>query len=670
MASPFAERHRKATAAVGYGIRSSATELDSVVAMLMASNGTPTAAPPNGADCAICINRAATTPDELRYYTLDGGTTWTQALGTGAVTVANNSGGDFAAGDLVYGASYDATNDYLEVLLADADAVGKPPQLVLTENVANGATGQAAKVCTVSGPDTSAWAEDTILYLSATATPGNPITDTAPTGAGSQQQIVGVVEVQHASTGRIRFDLMTDAPVQELASRILLAAAGAAITATEVEGALQEIFLMTRGRVYAGDAAGKLAELDASGDGHLLLGDGSDLASVAMSGHGRITSAGALSLSPADIAAAAVDVSNDELIIQDADDSNAAKTESLADLATAQAGDGLQAASGVLAVDVSDFAGAGLEDDGSENLRIAAAAAGDGLSGGAGSALAVDLNELSAAVVDVTADSIAIIDADDSNASRKESVDDLVTAMAGDGVQNTSSQFAVDVSDFAGTGLEDDGAENLRLAAQGNGIAGGAGSTLSVSPDSTTGGTVIPVDVAANGVGLDVQDIAPAVADATVDVTADEILLRDADDSNITKRESITDLVSAIAGKGVGTDSSQLAVNLAGVDAATVDVTADSIAIIDADDGNKTRKESISDLVSAMAGDGGNGGATRFLRAGAGTDYALVWCGENTEITPAVNTAIEIFVRTADPYTAAGDVALKVWAFYRIIDVS
>jgi hypothetical protein len=40
-------------------------------------------------------------------------------------------------------------------------------------------------------------------------------------------------------------------------------------------------------------------------------------------------------------------------------------------------------------IDVSDFAGTGLEDDGSNNLRIAAGAAGAGLTGGGGGALAV-----------------------------------------------------------------------------------------------------------------------------------------------------------------------------------------------------------------------------------------------------------------------------------------
>lgn len=57
------------------------------------------------------------------------------------------------------------------------------------------------------------------------------------------------------------------------------------------------------------------------------------------------------------------------------------------------AGDGLKQNGGnswVLDVEPADFAGAGLEDDGSDNLRIASSAAGNGLTGGGGSALAVD----------------------------------------------------------------------------------------------------------------------------------------------------------------------------------------------------------------------------------------------------------------------------------------
>lgn len=53
----------------------------------------------------------------------------------------------------------------------------------------------------------------------------------------------------------------------------------------------------------------------------------------------------------------------------------------------------------------------------------------------------------------------------------------------GDGVDLTGSTVNVVVSDFAGTGLESDGTNNLRLAAQGNGLLGGAGTILSVKPN-------------------------------------------------------------------------------------------------------------------------------------------------------------------------------------------
>ena len=87
------------------------------------------------------------------------------------------------------------------------------------------------------------------------------------------------------------------------------------------------------------------------------------------------------------------------------------------------------------------LAGTGLEAD-SNTIRIAAAAAGNGLSGGAGSALALDLNELTAADVNVANDSIAIIDADD-NSSKKESVADFVDAINGTGIAASSGQLSV-----------------------------------------------------------------------------------------------------------------------------------------------------------------------------------------------------------------------------------
>lgn len=68
-----------------------------------------------------------------------------------------------------------------------------------------------------------------------------------------------------------------------------------------------------------------------------------------------------------------------------------------ADSITVTAGDGLKTGGSVtlggsVTVDIepADFAGTNLEDDGSDNLRIAATAAGNGLKGGGGSALAIE----------------------------------------------------------------------------------------------------------------------------------------------------------------------------------------------------------------------------------------------------------------------------------------
>jgi len=76
--------------------------------------------------------------------------------------------------------------------------------------------------------------------------------------------------------------------------------------------------------------------------------------------------------------------------------------------------------------------------------ELNASVAGDGLSGGAGTALAFDLNELTQAVVDVAADFITIEDVSDTNASRKESIADLVSAMAGTGLTATNGVLSAD----------------------------------------------------------------------------------------------------------------------------------------------------------------------------------------------------------------------------------
>jgi hypothetical protein len=106
---------------------------------------------------------------------------------------------------------------------------------------------------------------------------------------------------------------------------------------------------------------------------------------------------------------------------------------------TTDAGDDIQITSGTATAFVGDITGV---------------TAGNGLSGGGTSgalSLALDLNELSAAAVNVANDSIVIVDADDSNGSKKESIADLATAMAGTGLSASSGQLTVDSITSVGT---------------------------------------------------------------------------------------------------------------------------------------------------------------------------------------------------------------------------
>ena len=400
-----------------------------------------------------------------------------------------------------------------------------------------------------------------------------------------------------------------------------------------------------------------------------------------------VEAAGGFKPTVADTAAA---VADDSFYFQDSD--GAMKRESMADYATAIAGDGLAASSGVLSVGVDDSSietnsdalrikdsgvtaaklntdvisaqaelahadiadadelmisdGGVLKKTGVDSLRdhffgvvsgdaaiadggaltiaanavqtgmvhddVATELAGVGLSAASG-VMAVDLNELTAAEL-ASGDFLAFVDSDGSNATKKESVDDLATLFAGAGLGASSAVLSVQVS----------GA--LKITSDKVGISGSfAGIGLSFDG----GGDYI------DGIDLDLNELtAGAIADG------DFLAFVDANDSNVTKKEAVADLATLFAGNGLvaassvlavnpgagleinsdavrakvasnggltraaGVGNDELAMNMNGLDAAAVAVGADSIAIVDADDSNKTKKESIADLMAAVAGTG------------------------------------------------------------------
>ena len=186
--------------------------------------------------------------------------------------------------------------------------------------------------------------------------------------------------------------------------------------------------------------------------------------------------------------------------------------------------------------------------------------------------------------------------------------DSTLTITAGDGLKtggtfttnqsgNSSVTLDIDVSDFAGTGLEADGSENLRLASQGNGIAGGGGSTLSVDLDGSTlslssdglkaGDSILNTSLnsfTASNANTSLNSAtgsyltAAGISDTAIAEGADSLVFFDATDSGV-KREAIGDFLTAIAGANLSVSSNQL-VGVAG------------------------------DITSVVAGDGLTGGST------------------------------------------------------------
>ena len=136
-----------------------------------------------------------------------------------------------------------------------------------------------------------------------------------------------------------------------------------------------------------------------------------------------VTASGALiiesTLTAASLGSATVDLTADLMIIDDGA-AGSIKTTSLANYSTAIAGAGLLSTAGVIAIVNSANGG----------INIAA------------DAINLDFNDLSAAAVNVAADSFAFLDAD-GNVTQKESIADLATAMAGTGITATSGVFSV-----------------------------------------------------------------------------------------------------------------------------------------------------------------------------------------------------------------------------------
>ena len=99
----------------------------------------------------------------------------------------------------------------------------------------------------------------------------------------------------------------------------------------------------------------------------------------------------------------------------------------------------------------------------------------------------MDLDELTGATVAVAADSIVIIDADDSNSSKKESIADFVSGIAGSGLSAASGQLSYDGSITGGAltfGNGQNATANVDATAH-----NAAGKNLTLTAGNPTAGT-------------------------------------------------------------------------------------------------------------------------------------------------------------------------------------
>ena len=287
------------------------------------------------------------------------------------------------------------------------------------------------------------------------------------------------------------------------------------------------------------------------------------------------------------VAQAAVAVAADSILFVDADD-NLVKKEGVGAFAT-------------------DLAGTGLEQD-SNTIRIAAAAAGDGLTGGAGSALAVAVS----GAIHVSSDKVSLTGS---------LAGDCLDKGAGDGVDSIRSlnvvadESTIESAGLSALRLKDDGVTGAKLApaVAGAGLGQDGSGNLDIGA-ATNGG----ISVNTNDIGLDLNDLSAA----SVAVASDSIAIIDADDSNNTKKESIADLVAAMAGAGLAASAGVLSTQAGTV----TQVTASSTALFEGYNyytasASKSltlpASPSVGDVVYLKVEDLGDGNALTVNRAGA-----------------------------------------------------
>ena len=187
------------------------------------------------------------------------------------------------------------------------------------------------------------------------------------------------------------------------------------------------------------------------------------------------------------------------------------------------------------------------------------------------------------------------------------------------GIKISSGELTIEPANFAGAGLVDDGSDNLKVDIPGTATIDAVATDDLVLIHDTNSDALKKVTVAnlrGSGIPMDIEGVSNALNESTI-ASGDLLAVADINDSNQVKKITLLDFGQYLASgtnTGIGESAGKLTINLNDLSAATVDVSLDSVAIIDATN-NSTKKESISDLVSGISGNV----TTTGLAASAGT---------------------------------------------------
>ena len=217
----------------------------------------------------------------------------------------------------------------------------------------------------------------------------------------------------------------------------------------------------------------------------------------------------------------------------------------------------------------------------------------------------LDLNGLTAAAVDIAADSVAIIDANDSNLTRKESLADVIAAIDGTGLTASSGVLSVDASQ-AITALT---GGDLTIFDDAN----NADVSLALGTSATESLTIQVLNGGSNKTAEEIH-FSTATASGTAnhgkmvfDIDGTDILTIDDGGIDIASGKTIaingTDLVVHTAGNLIDFDSAAIDVDLSEAAEEAI-ANGDYIIFLDGGATGAAKKENIADVATLFAGTG------------------------------------------------------------------